>query len=102
MKSKLDNDTEGRAIALKWTAENFAKTALSVDRYSIRGCLTMINDLIDIRESSSFNSKNDIFTLILNNFNVSQILLRVEIDRVFSLHAGNNVLSYSFVAISIK
>lgn len=50
---------------------NFAEVALSVDRYSIRSYLTLINDQIIFGESAKFSSRNDIFTMILNNFNVS-------------------------------
>ncbi|XKL65650.1 hypothetical protein PGB90_009070 [Kerria lacca] len=80
IKMKIDNSSSSKDIAVRHTLTDFADSVVSYKSGSIRNYLDGINDLIDIRESTSIYLKNDIFSLILDNFS-SKTASRCIIDK---------------------
>lgn len=71
IKTKIDNSTsQGKAAAIEFVLTDFANSVITFASGSVQNSLAAINDMIVIRESSSLYTK-DIFSLFLENFNVS-------------------------------
>lgn len=71
IKTKIDNSTSsGKAAAIEFVLTDFANSVITFASGSVQNSLSSINDMIVVRESSSLYTK-DIFSLFLENFNVS-------------------------------
>ena len=75
LNNKLHNATDKEAKALKKNLEDFAGAVITRQGRSVRNSLADIHALIDVHKSTSYVQKSDLFSQILDNFNVSELVL---------------------------